>query len=263
VRCGVAQHALMTNSSTPVSVTSHCPVTPLTNLPAIVDSLPNNPNPTSLQRNAAAHTQAMVPTSTCSPPRSSAHLATHPSACTASPTASASPGRARVCPACHDGILLLRIGKRGPFMGCNAYPECRHIDKRRLTPEQLTSLPCHSNNNSHASAANNKNNPLTNPLLVPVALVLHTATPATFVVQLDCRELDAGAADAVHARVAAVVRKLATRRIHMQPLPPTPSIPPLPETHAADVTTPQLASQVIQRYCQPKTAHLLHRTMHR
>jgi len=249
----------MTNGYAPVPATSHCAVAPLTNPPPTVASLPNSPNPTSLQRSAAAHTQPMVPTSTYSPPRSSANLATHPSACTASPTAPASPGRARVCPACHDGILMARFGKHGPFVGCNAYPQCRHIDKRGLTPDQLTSLlPSHNASATH----NNDNNPLTNPLLVPVALLLHTATPATFVVQLDCRELDAGAADAVHARVATVVRKLATRRIHMQPLPPTPSRRPTPETDAADCTPPQLGSQVAQRHSQPSTPHRLDSSIH-
>ncbi len=32
----------------------------------------------------------------------------------------------RQCPSCNSGILGLRLGKFGAFLGCSAYPECRH-----------------------------------------------------------------------------------------------------------------------------------------
>ncbi len=32
----------------------------------------------------------------------------------------------RVCPACADGRLSLKLGKYGAFIGCSNYPECRH-----------------------------------------------------------------------------------------------------------------------------------------
>ncbi len=32
----------------------------------------------------------------------------------------------RVCPACGDGRLGLRLGRHGAFIGCSNYPECRH-----------------------------------------------------------------------------------------------------------------------------------------
>lgn len=32
----------------------------------------------------------------------------------------------RKCPACDDGILSLKLGKFGAFIGCSNYPECRH-----------------------------------------------------------------------------------------------------------------------------------------
>ncbi|MBS28578.1 MAG: DNA topoisomerase I [Alphaproteobacteria bacterium] len=36
---------------------------------------------------------------------------------------------ARVCPACSEGRLGLRIGKHGPFVGCSNYPECKYTRK--------------------------------------------------------------------------------------------------------------------------------------
>ena len=36
---------------------------------------------------------------------------------------------ARVCPACNEGRLGLRIGKHGPFVGCSGYPECKYTRK--------------------------------------------------------------------------------------------------------------------------------------
>ncbi|MBT4906620.1 MAG: type I DNA topoisomerase [Rhodospirillaceae bacterium] len=36
---------------------------------------------------------------------------------------------ARVCPACNEGRLGLRLGKHGPFVGCSNYPECKYTRK--------------------------------------------------------------------------------------------------------------------------------------
>ena len=36
---------------------------------------------------------------------------------------------ARLCPACNEGRLGLRIGKHGPFVGCSGYPECKYTRK--------------------------------------------------------------------------------------------------------------------------------------
>ncbi len=35
----------------------------------------------------------------------------------------------RLCPACKDGRLGLRIGRHGPFIGCANYPDCRYTRK--------------------------------------------------------------------------------------------------------------------------------------
>ena len=35
-------------------------------------------------------------------------------------------GDARLCPACNEGRLGLRLGKHGAFIGCSRYPECKH-----------------------------------------------------------------------------------------------------------------------------------------
>ena len=32
----------------------------------------------------------------------------------------------RLCPACNEGRLGLRLGRHGAFIGCNRYPECKH-----------------------------------------------------------------------------------------------------------------------------------------
>ena len=36
---------------------------------------------------------------------------------------------ARICPACNEGRLGLRLGKHGPFVGCSNYPECKFTRK--------------------------------------------------------------------------------------------------------------------------------------
>ena len=33
----------------------------------------------------------------------------------------------QACSQCHEGQMHLRMGKFGPFLGCNRYPECKHI----------------------------------------------------------------------------------------------------------------------------------------
>jgi len=35
-------------------------------------------------------------------------------------------GNPRACPSCADGILSLKIGRYGSFIGCSNYPECRY-----------------------------------------------------------------------------------------------------------------------------------------
>ncbi len=35
-------------------------------------------------------------------------------------------GNPRACPSCNDGILSLKIGRYGSFIGCSNYPECRY-----------------------------------------------------------------------------------------------------------------------------------------
>ena len=37
-----------------------------------------------------------------------------------------STGDPRLCPACNEGRLSLRLGRHGAFIGCNRYPECKH-----------------------------------------------------------------------------------------------------------------------------------------
>jgi putative DNA topoisomerase len=32
-----------------------------------------------------------------------------------------------LCPQCHGGELVMRFGKRGPFLGCDHYPNCDYI----------------------------------------------------------------------------------------------------------------------------------------
>ena len=40
----------------------------------------------------------------------------------------------RTCPLCSDGQLSLKLGRHGPFIGCSAYPDCRHT--RSLSPSE-------------------------------------------------------------------------------------------------------------------------------
>ncbi len=45
--------------------------------------------------------------------------------------------KARVCPACKNGKLSLKLGKFGAFIGCSDYPDCRYT--RQLTVETANS----------------------------------------------------------------------------------------------------------------------------
>ena len=42
----------------------------------------------------------------------------------------------RLCPACKDGRLGLRIGRHGPFIGCANYPECRYTRKLAVNGDE-------------------------------------------------------------------------------------------------------------------------------
>ncbi len=33
------------------------------------------------------------------------------------------------CPKCHEGMLVLRSGPYGEFLGCTSFPRCRHVEK--------------------------------------------------------------------------------------------------------------------------------------
>ena len=35
-------------------------------------------------------------------------------------------GEGRRCPSCAEGALSLKLGRRGPFVGCSRFPDCRH-----------------------------------------------------------------------------------------------------------------------------------------
>ena len=41
----------------------------------------------------------------------------------------------RRCPACGDGELMLKLGRRGPFVGCSRFPDCRYT--RPLAAREL------------------------------------------------------------------------------------------------------------------------------
>lgn len=46
------------------------------------------------------------------------------------------------CPSCDTGNLHLKLGKYGPFLGCESYPECKHIQKLvDGHPEESTAAP--------------------------------------------------------------------------------------------------------------------------
>ncbi|MCB9988501.1 MAG: type I DNA topoisomerase [Rhodospirillales bacterium] len=42
----------------------------------------------------------------------------------------------RVCPACSEGRLSLKLGKFGAFIGCSNYPDCRHTQKLEIKGEE-------------------------------------------------------------------------------------------------------------------------------
>ena len=43
-------------------------------------------------------------------------------------------GNPRTCPSCSDGLLSLKLGRYGAFIGCSNYPECRYT--RPLVPDE-------------------------------------------------------------------------------------------------------------------------------
>jgi DNA topoisomerase-1 len=43
------------------------------------------------------------------------------------------------CPECHEGHLVLKASRYGPFMGCSRYPKCRY--RRAMTPNGETPQP--------------------------------------------------------------------------------------------------------------------------
>jgi DNA topoisomerase I len=36
---------------------------------------------------------------------------------------------ARKCPSCHEGLMGLKLGRFGAFLGCSRYPDCKHIQQ--------------------------------------------------------------------------------------------------------------------------------------
>jgi DNA topoisomerase-1 len=52
------------------------------------------------------------------------------------------PGVGETCPECGQGTLTARRGRFGPFVGCDRYPECRHIKKEaQPASEQFGTCP--------------------------------------------------------------------------------------------------------------------------
>jgi len=42
----------------------------------------------------------------------------------------------RLCPACHEGRLGLKLGKYGSFIGCSNYPQCQYTRKLAINSEE-------------------------------------------------------------------------------------------------------------------------------
>jgi len=45
------------------------------------------------------------------------------------------------CPTCGKGTLVARTGRYGPFVGCDRYPDCRHIVKQERPTERFGTCP--------------------------------------------------------------------------------------------------------------------------
>ena len=51
------------------------------------------------------------------------------------------PGVGEKCPACGEGTLSARTGRFGPFVGCDRYPECKHIVRQERAAERFGTCP--------------------------------------------------------------------------------------------------------------------------
>jgi DNA topoisomerase-1 len=51
------------------------------------------------------------------------------------------PGVGETCPTCGKGTLVARTGRYGPFVGCDRYPDCRHIVKQERPTERFGTCP--------------------------------------------------------------------------------------------------------------------------
>jgi len=51
------------------------------------------------------------------------------------------PGVGETCPTCGIGTLIARTGRFGPFVGCDRYPECRHIVRQERASERFGVCP--------------------------------------------------------------------------------------------------------------------------
>ena len=51
------------------------------------------------------------------------------------------PGVGEKCPACEQGTLIARTGRFGPFVGCDRYPECKHILRQERASERFGICP--------------------------------------------------------------------------------------------------------------------------
>jgi len=51
------------------------------------------------------------------------------------------PGVGLPCPECGIGTLAVRRGRFGPFVGCDRYPECKHIVRRERDTERFGICP--------------------------------------------------------------------------------------------------------------------------
>ncbi|MDP9250916.1 MAG: type I DNA topoisomerase [Chloroflexota bacterium] len=51
------------------------------------------------------------------------------------------PGVGEPCPTCGKGTLVAKTGRYGAFVGCDRYPECRHIVRQERPSEQFGTCP--------------------------------------------------------------------------------------------------------------------------
>ena len=51
------------------------------------------------------------------------------------------PGVGEKCPACGEGTLAARSGRFGPFVGCDRYPDCKHIVRQERATERFGVCP--------------------------------------------------------------------------------------------------------------------------